>query len=154
MTLFHLTNTRQPSYTTEKDALHFMQDYFGDWTNLTPKMYDGQPQGFSPIVDIKENEKAYFVEAELPGIIKDNIDITVKDNVLCIKGIKKSFTENKKEDYHQMERAYGSFYRCLPLPGDADLDKMGANLENGLLSIEIAKDGGHDEKNTRKIDIH
>jgi len=153
MKLLHRKGNRFPHYTTEKDVLHFLTDHFGDWTKTTPKMFDGEFEGFTPPVDIKEDDKAYFVEAELPGMAKDNIDVTVKDNYLCIKGEKKTFNEDKKEDYHRMERAYGAFYRSIPLPGDADVERMGANFENGLLTVEIAKFEGHNEKGARKIDI-
>lgn len=65
--------------------------------------------------------------------------ITIKDNTLFLKGEKKTFNEETKEDYHHIERTYGSFHRAVPLAKDADAEKVKADFKNGLLTIEIGK---------------
>ena len=94
---------------------------------------------FVPALNVRENENAYFVDAELPGVDKEGIDVTIKDNTLFLKGEKKTFNEETKEDYHHIERTYGSFHRAVPLAKDADPEKVKADFKNGLLTIEIGK---------------
>lgn len=94
---------------------------------------------FTPALNVKEDENAYYVEAELPGVDKEGIDVSIKDNTLYLKGEKRTFNEEKKEDYHHIERTYGSFHRAVPLAKDADAEKVKADYTNGLLTIEIGK---------------
>lgn len=108
---------------------------------------------FSPMVNIDETKDAYHVEAELPGVKKEDIDVSIKDDYLVIKGEKKSFNEEKKDQYHRVERSHGSFYRTIALPGDIDQENISAELKDGLLSIEIKK-SDKVEKNEKKISIH
>ena len=107
---------------------------------------------FNPALNVKESEDAYFVEAELAGVDKDGIDISIKDGNLLLKGEKKTFNEEKKEDYHHIERTYGSFHRVVPLAKDADSEKVKADFTNGLLTIEIGKKDQNIDTH-RKINI-
>ncbi|MDH5414022.1 MAG: Hsp20/alpha crystallin family protein, partial [Flavobacteriaceae bacterium] len=126
------------------------------WASLAPTVKSTRVDNganFTPALNISEDENNYFVEAELPGMNKDDINISVKDNSLCLKGTKSTFNEENKENFHHMERAWGAFYRAIPLPNDADVERMGANYEDGLLTVEIAKYTNGHPTGSRRIDI-
>ena len=92
-----------------------------------------------PDLDVSETDKEFIVRAEVPGIEKDDIDITLTDGLLTIKGEKKHETEENKENYQFVERRYGSFTRTLRLPNDVEHDKIDANYKDGVLKLVIAK---------------
>ncbi len=92
-----------------------------------------------PAVDFSETENEYTVKAELPGISKDDIDISLTDGVLTIKGEKRYEEKEEKENYHYMESRYGSFSRSLLLPEDASMEKVDAVYTNGVLTVSIPK---------------
>ncbi len=95
---------------------------------------------FLPAVDIKEDEKYIYINAELPGMKKDDIKVTINDeNVLQIKGTKKY--EDKKEDetYIRMERSFGEFVRSFTLPENVKEDTIKAKYEDGILQISLEK---------------
>ena len=94
---------------------------------------------FSPVVDIAENEKDFHVTAELPGIDKKDVKITVKENVLTITGEKKQNDEKEEKNFHRTERIYGSFQRCFRLPRTVDNKNIKADFKNGLLEVDIPK---------------
>jgi len=104
-----------------------------------------------PIVDIYDSEKAIIINAELPGVTKDNITLDVKENILTIKGERKSDEEVKKENYYRMERCYGTFERSFTLPSTADPAKITANFKDGILRITIPKP---EEKRPKQISIN
>ncbi len=94
---------------------------------------------WSPRVDISETDDEYIVRAEVPGVSKDDIKITIKDNILVISGEKKQEKETKKENYHRIERVYGSFARSFSLPGTVKVDKVEAKFKDGVLTIKLPK---------------
>ncbi len=94
---------------------------------------------WSPAVDIYETDDAVVVKAELPGVEKDDISIEVKDGVLTLKGERKFEKEVKEENYHLMEREYGTFQRSFSLPASIDQDKVTASYKNGVLEIILPK---------------
>lgn len=94
---------------------------------------------WSPLVDISEDEKEYLVKAELPEIKKEDVKLTVQDDVLCISGERKYEKEEKGKKYHRMERAYGSFMRSFTLPEDADSSKVAAEYKDGILKVHLPK---------------
>jgi HSP20 family protein len=96
-------------------------------------------ESFNPKVDVTENEAAYTVAAELPGLAEKDIEVLVDENVLTIKGEKKAEKEEKKGDAVYMERSYGSFSRRLPFPVEIDTTKIKAHFEKGVLMIELPK---------------
>jgi HSP20 family protein len=95
--------------------------------------------GFAPRVDVTESDDQLMVAAELPGVPEDAIDISLRDNVLCIKGEKKSESEDKNKDYHVLERSYGMFERLMSLPFDSSGAEPDATFRDGVLHIKIAK---------------
>ena len=94
---------------------------------------------WAPAVDIKETPEAFMVEAELPGMSKDDVKVTVHDGVLTIQGERKSEEETKDKKLHRIERFYGSFMRRFTLPDNADENSVKANFKDGLLTLSIQK---------------
>lgn len=97
------------------------------------------PATWSPAVDVAEHENNYVVNVELPGINKDNVKITMHENVLTIEGEKKAEKEEKGKNYHLVERSYGSFKRSFSLPKNVKSDAIEAEYINGVLSVSIPK---------------
>lgn len=104
------------------------------WTPATFSEFD-----WNPSVDVAETDTDIVVKADVPGVSKDDIDITVDNNQLIISGEKRQEIEEKEKDYYHMERRYGSFRRVFGLPSTADTDKITAGYENGVLTVTIAK---------------
>lgn len=92
-----------------------------------------------PSIDFSETKNNYVVKAELPGIDPKDIDISLTENVLTIKGEKKQEKEEEGENYHFVERSYGSFTRSIRLPGQVQSDKVSATFKNGILKITLPK---------------
>jgi len=94
---------------------------------------------WSPSVDIYETENEIVLTAEIPGVDEKNIEIKLEDNTLSLKGDRNFEKETKEENYHRIERAYGSFYRSFTLPQNIDQDNIKAESENGILKITMPK---------------
>ncbi len=94
---------------------------------------------WAPLVDIIEENNEYLVRAELPGLTRSDIKVTMENSVLTVTGERKLEKEEKGRRYHRIERAYGNFARSFTLPEDADSSKINANFRDGLLEIHVAK---------------
>ena len=94
---------------------------------------------WSPLVDIVEDEKEYLIKAELPDMKKEDVRLTVENDVLAMSGERKFEKEEKWKTYHRTERAYGSFVRSFSLPDDADGSKVSADYKNGMLLVHLPK---------------
>lgn len=94
---------------------------------------------WAPALDMYEDEDKVFVKAELPGMTDKDIDVSILDNTLTIKGEKKKEEEKKEESYHRVERMYGAFQRSVVLPTHVDPNKVKASFKNGVLEIEMPK---------------
>jgi HSP20 family protein len=93
---------------------------------------------WTPSVDIYESANHSLVlKAELPDVAKEDIDLRVENNTLTISGTKKMDKEVKEEQYHRIERAYGSFSRTFTLPPTVDAGKIGAEFKNGVLTVTL-----------------
>lgn len=93
----------------------------------------------APRLDESEDDKAYHIDIELPGMDEKDIDVMLTDGLLTISGEKKAEEGEKDEHFHRRERAYGSFRRTLPIPGAVDEDKIKAVFHDGVLSIDLPK---------------
>ena len=93
----------------------------------------------APAVDVAETEKEFQITAELPGIDEKNLDVTVSNGVLTIKGEKQEEKEEKDKNYYLSERRYGSFQRTFQLPDGVDQNKIAANFEKGVLRVTLPK---------------
>jgi HSP20 family protein len=94
---------------------------------------------WAPLVDVIENEKEYLVKAELPEVKKEDVKITVQDDILTMSGERTQEKEEKGKKFHRIERAYGSFSRSFTLPEDADASKVAAEFKNGVLTVRLPK---------------
>jgi HSP20 family protein len=90
-------------------------------------------------VDIYENGDNLVLKAELPGINPDDVEIRVEDNTLYLKGERKFEKEVKEQNYHRVERSYGTFTRTFSLPNSIDADKVTANYKDGVLTLTMPK---------------
>jgi len=98
-----------------------------------------EAMGWVPSVEMYEKEDKFVVRAELPGMKKEEIDVSVVGNTLTISGERKAETEVKEEDYYRCELCYGKFSRSISLPAAVDAAKVDASYENGILEITLPK---------------
>ena len=115
-------------------------------------LYEGSFSWSPPAIDITEDDKAYRITAELPGLDEKDIDVTVSGDILTIKGKKSSEKEEEKKDYHVSERHYGSFQRSFTLPDGVEHDKIAADLTKGVLTITLPKTA-EAQKPQKKIEV-
>jgi HSP20 family protein len=105
---------------------------------------------FLPAVDIRETQDALTLIAELPGLKRENVHITLENSVLTISGERTFEKDAKEENYHRIERAYGTFSRSFTLPANVATEKVDASFTDGVLTITLPKS---DEAKPRKISI-
>jgi len=120
----------------------------GAWPLLARRVPMGsEPRWFAgprfpmpnPAMDVTESDIAYEIVAELPGMDEKNVDVTLANGVLTIKGEKKEEREEKKKGYYLSERSFGAFARSLRLPDGVDAAKIDATFKNGILNITLPK---------------
>ena len=108
-------------------------------------------RGFNLAMDLSETEDGYVVEAAVPGVKPEDIEITVENNVLTIKGETRQEKNEQQQHYHRVERSFGSFQRTIGLPTTVKADAIKATMENGVLRLEIPK---AEEVKPRKITVN
>jgi len=96
-------------------------------------------RAWAPAVDICENENNIVLKAELPGVDPKDVEVRVEDNTLYLKGERKFEKDTKEENYHRIERSYGSFARSFALPNSIDAAKVAAEYKDGLLTLTLPK---------------
>src|ERR1700759_1240183 len=94
---------------------------------------------FVPAVDVYEDAKKVVLKLEVPGIEEKDLDIRVENNTLTVKGERKLEKEEKEENFHRIERRYGTFYRAFTLPSTVDTEHVQASYQNGILKLELSK---------------
>jgi len=94
---------------------------------------------FIPPVDIYEDDKKVVLKLEVPGMEEKDLDVSVENNTLTVKGERKFNKEEKEENFHRIERRYGSFYRAFTLPPTVDTESIAASYNAGVLTLELAK---------------
>lgn len=105
-----------------------------------------------PDVDVRESGNEIVIEAELPGVEEKDLSVSIRNGMLTIQGEKKFEHEEEKDNYQRMERYYGSYQRAISLPDSIDEEKIEAKLDNGVLTIKLAK-RPEAVKQERKIEI-
>ena len=93
----------------------------------------------SPAVDLSEDDRSYKVSVELPGVRREDVTVELHEDVLTIRGEKKSEREEKKDRSHWVERSYGAFSRSFTLPPTAKAEELRATFQDGVLTVEIPK---------------
>ena len=94
---------------------------------------------FVPAVDIYEDAQKVVLKLEVPGIDEKDLDVSVEKNTLTVKGERKFSSEEKEENFHRIERRYGSFYRAFTLPSTVDTENVAASYNAGVLKLELKK---------------
>lgn len=102
-------------------------------------VWRGEPTGFAPSMDVMETDEAIEVTTELPGIDKDDVEISLSNDVLTIRGEKNVEKEKKDRSYRLIERSYGAFERSLALPPGIDAGAIKASMDKGVLKITLPK---------------
>ena len=93
----------------------------------------------TPRIDVVERDEEIVVRAEVPGIKKDDLDVSVTENTVTIRGSKKEESKEEKDEYYRCEIAQGDFSRTVTLPGNVDTDKVSASFDDGMLELKLPK---------------
>ncbi len=123
----------------------FFRDWEREFWELEPRWMT-----WAPAMDISETADAYIVRAEVPGVKPEDLEVTVQDKLLTIRGKREGFAEQKGETYHLVERAYGEFTRSLLLPTDVKTEAIEASYKNGVLEVRLPKS---EESKPRRIEV-
>ncbi len=118
---------------------HFNDFFEGFGFDLDPfgkQMHDG---GLMPKVDVSETDDAIQVTADLPGMTEKDVEVSLADGHLHIRGEKQAEKEDKHKNFHRIERSYGAFERSVALPAEVDAEKVDASFKNGVLSVVLPK---------------
>jgi HSP20 family protein len=105
---------------------------------------------FVPAVDIYEDAQKVMLKLEVPGIDQKDLDVRVENHTLTVKGERRFEAEEKEQNFHRIERRYGSFYRAFTLPSSVDTENVAASYNAGVLKLELAK---KPEAQPRQIEI-
>lgn len=129
----------------------------GEMDRLWDTFFEGRPRKnmmeggeWLPSVDVSETKNDLVVKAELPGMDPKDIDVSLSDGMLTIRGEKKQEKEEKEENYHFIERSYGSFTRSVQLPKEVKHEKISASYKNGILKVVLPKS---EEAKTKEVKI-
>lgn len=124
----------------EMDSL--VNGFFGSDRQMPARsrLLSNLPAGLvNPAIDVSENDDAIILTAELPGMVEDDVDLTIREGVLTLKGEKKHERDEEKDSVHVSERSYGSFQRVMPIPDRVDSEKITAKFDKGVLVVTMPK---------------
>jgi len=138
-----------PFYNLQWEMNSLFDDFFRGGSLLARGFSSAAEAFFTPHVDVKETEKEFIINAELPGVDEKNVEVTVSDDSVIIKGEKKEEKEDKSKNYYYMERSYGSFHRVIPLNAETESGKAEASFKNGVLNITVPKSATSKVKGTK-----
>ena len=153
-----LWKDKRPAYLLD-DLKGQLDKWFGEYFSKNKEISQGESI-FSetgsmlrfPSVDIQEQKDKYVVHAEMPGMNKDEIDVEYRDGFLTIRGEKKFEHEEKKKDFHRIERSYGSFHRTFEIPEEINEDGVKGEYKNGVLNLTLPMKNPEQRKR-KKIEI-
>jgi HSP20 family protein len=142
-----------PFFSSLQKEIERVFDQFRDpFTGSARDIFTLSQDRMMPALDISETADAIEITAELPGVKESDLDVSISDGVLVLKAEKTESTDEKKKDYHLVERRYGSFRRSVPLGFDPDTSKVKAAFKDGVLTLKIEKPAETIAK-TKKIAI-
>lgn len=141
------TLARNPFYSNMDQVFN---DFLGASSLFGRSVGEGLRDAWIPAVDVQETDKSFVFKAELPGLGKDDIEITLEENLLTLSGERELAEKDEGETYHRIERSYGKFSRSFTLPSQVDNSKVEASFNDGLLTIEVLKS---EQAQPRKIEI-
>lgn len=145
-----IRRNRTPFASLQNEINRLFEEFFDSESSFLPASWTGGAH--SPALDIIETDKSFKIEAELPGMDQDDVEVNINDNYLTIKGEKKAYKEDKDENYVRRERSYGSYQRTVALPETANADKAKATFKKGVLWVEIPKKA-EAVKPSRKVEV-
>lgn len=128
-----------PVTTLQRGINDAFDSFFADFPRFPSSGMDEWRGQFAPTIDVKETDREIEITAELPGMDENDIDVSLTNDTLVIKGEKKEEKEEKDKGYWYSERRYGSFQRVIPLPEAIDRETTEASFRKGVLSIRIPK---------------
>lgn len=129
-------------YSSTPPVGDWMEDMFKGFLMRPPRLFEGE-LGMSIKADVSENDKDYTVKAEMPGVKKEDIKVTIDGNQVTISAeAKKEHEEKKGEKVIRCERYYGQVYRSMSLDSEVDPDKAEAKFDNGVLTLTLPKKAG------------
>ena len=143
--------SRNLFYPIQKEIDDLENTFFKLVRDYEPLVYGRVEKQPSMTVDVINKDSEYIYNFTIPGVDKDNIKVTIDDNILTVKGERKFEKDLKKDDYEVVESFYGVFERSLSLPEDADVDNIEAKYENGVLKLTIPKN--QEKKSAKQIEI-
>ncbi len=108
-------------------------------TGMSTKSFDNSTSEWSPLADITETDEAFHVKAELPGVKKEDVNVSLSNGVLTLKGERKTEEETKDEKQHRIERFHGTFVRHFDMPDNIDQENISADYVDGVLELNIPK---------------
>ncbi|KAI9325212.1 HSP20-like chaperone [Zopfochytrium polystomum] len=150
-------SSHSPSRLVANDPFALVNDLFPSLLSdvFTPAVPSSLRGPFSDglALDVSETEKEYLVKADVPGVKKEEVSLSVKDDVLTISGERTTSTDESNEHRHIVERAYGRFSRSIQLPKDANPDEISATMEDGVLKLTITKRPAPPDEGRKKIPI-
>ena len=121
------------------DVPAFHDDVNRLFDEIWSRGHSRDPGSWSPAVDLTESETEFAMMVELPGMTRDDVKITLNDNVVTLRGEKKAASGDKKENWHHVERTYGAFERSFHLSSPVDKTKVNAKFEAGVLTVTLPK---------------
>lgn len=147
-----LTRTSRPFVRSRQPFQGLVDRMFDNFWNDSDFVTDGEAgrRTWVPAVDIFESDDAFVATADLPGLKKDDIDVSIEDSVLTVSGERKFEDASESGTFRRVERAYGSFRRSFTLPRGVDASKVGAKFEDGVLTLNLPKS---DLAKSRKITV-
>lgn len=132
------------------DPFKDINQLFNRYPEYNTEDVRAEQKDWAPMVDIYEANDKYIVRTELPGVDKDNVNVSVDDSVLTIKGSKQFVDAKEGEKWKRVESRYGEFVRSFSLPEEVDAEKISAAYKNGVLELSIPK---VEPKKARTIDV-
>jgi HSP20 family protein len=149
---FEMLVTRYRRPQSRERQLDLFNEFFNKFIDIPETEEAKEVVDFVPAVNTREGKDAYYVDVDLPGVEKEDVDISVDKNILTVSGKRETKEEIKKDDYYRIESAYGTFSRSFTLPENVDVDKIKATNEDGVLEIVIPKQEVVKDT-TKKIEI-
>ena len=129
-------DVERPAASLQREMNRLFDDFFGRDFLVEPFRGTGD---WRPALDVAETDTSVIVKADLPGLEAKDLDVSIRGDLLTIKGEKKEEKEEKTKSFHRVERRYGSFERSVRLPATVKADQVNASFKNGVLRIESPK---------------
>ncbi|MBU6269761.1 MAG: Hsp20/alpha crystallin family protein [Betaproteobacteria bacterium] len=163
--------TRHPLSTLRREVDRLFDDFASGWASwpfgrrlfdqrlFEPRLWDARASRDEaievnmPSVDIEETEKAYRISAEMPGVDEKDIEVSVSDEMLTLRGEKKQSRDEQRKGYEFSERAYGLFERSFSLPSGVDANAISASFSRGVLTVELPKTPEAQRRQPRRIAV-